>query len=57
MIRKEGAVTHGVITRMGLQSNNDQSGDHETVNVIVTSSQTYTTQHTLVHGYTHVPSH
>lgn len=57
MIREKSAVTHGVITRFGLKSNKDQSHIHEIVNVIVTSSRTYTAHHTLVHGYTHVPSH
>lgn len=51
------AVTPGVITHLGLKSNKDQSHIHEIVNIIVTSPHTYTAQHTLVHGYTHVPSH
>lgn len=55
--QRRSAVTHGVITRFGLISNKDQSHTHEIVNVIVTSSHTYTAHHTLVHGYTHVPSH
>lgn len=37
-----------VITRFGLKSNKDQSHIHEIVNVIVTSSHTYTAHHTLV---------